>query len=93
MYRQLHPVLAPSPMYPTIAADEGIEGWTLVSFTVTAEGYVDASSIQAVDAQPAGVFDSNSIAAARQFQFDPRIASGKAVEVPGVQYLFRYLLE
>ena len=89
---ELHPVFTVQPMYPTVAADEGIEGWALVSFTVKEDGLVDRSSVEIVDANPSLVFDHNSISAAQQFQFDPQIIDGGAVEVQGVQYLFRYLL-
>jgi beta-lactamase regulating signal transducer with metallopeptidase domain len=86
------PVRAVSPMYPTRAAEEGIEGWLLLGFTVKADGTVDANSLQIIDAEPAGYFENNSRSAALQFEFEPRIVDGLAVDVPGVQYLFRYVL-
>ena len=87
------PLITQIPMYPSQAAAEGIEGWALVSFTVTAYGAVDAGSIQLVDSEPPYTFDSASFRAAEQFSFEPRITDGLAVDVPGVQYLFRYLLK
>lgn len=87
------PTVAEPPLYPRRAADEGIEGWALVSFTVTADGLVEENSVKLVDAEPAEIFNRTSIRAAQQFEFQPRIRSGSAVDVPGVQYLFRYDLE
>lgn len=86
------PLTTIPPQYPTRAAEEGIEGWVLVSFTVTPEGLVDESSITTLDAEPAEIFDRSARTAAAQFTFQPRVVNGVAVEVPGVQYLFRYEL-
>lgn len=87
------PLVATAPMYPTQAANNAIEGWTLVEFTVLRDGRVDEQSVEVVDAQPATVFDVTSIRAAKQFEFLPRVINGKAVDVPGVQYVFRFKLE
>lgn len=87
------PITAIAPQYPTQAAEEGIEGWILLSFTVTEDGAVDASSMQVMDADPADVFDRSALRAAEKFLFQPRIIDGNAVEVPGVQYLFTFVLE
>ncbi len=87
------PLRAVAPLYPTRAAEEEVEGWALVSFTVRADGLVDPSSIQVVDAEPPGYFENNSRRAAERFEFQSRIVDGLAVDVPGVQYLFRYELD
>ncbi|MEX0962700.1 MAG: M56 family metallopeptidase [Pseudohongiellaceae bacterium] len=81
------------PQYPSKAAQEGIEGWALVSFTVKSDGLVEENSVQVLDAEPAEIFDRTSINAAKKFEFQPRVRNGRAVDVPGVQYVFRYLLE
>jgi len=86
------PLLATAPMYPRAAADQGIEGWVLVGFTVGADGQVQEDSIEIVDAEPAEVFDASSVRATREFVFAPRMVAGEAVPVPGVQYLFRFRL-
>lgn len=87
------PITAIAPLYPTQAAEEGIEGWILLSFTVTEDGSIDANSMQIVDSEPPNIFDRSAVRAAERFIFQPKIIDGKAVEVPGVQYLFRYVLE
>ena len=87
------PLVAIAPQYPTRAAQRGIQGWCLVSFTVDGMGNVVEDTINVVDAEPASIFDRSSIRAAARFKFQPRGVDGQGVEVPGVQYLFRYQLE
>lgn len=88
---EMLPLVNVTPQYPTRAASRGIEGWCQVSFTVTDTGGVRDVSV--VDAEPAGIFDSSSIRAAEKFKFQPKVVDGKGVEVPNVQYVFRYQLE
>ena len=87
------PLVAIAPQYPTRAAQRGIQGWCLVSFTVNGLGNVVEETIEVVDAEPANIFDRSSERAAARFKFQPRVVDGKGVEVAGVQYLFRYELE
>ena len=87
------PLVAIAPQYPTRAAQRGIQGWCLVSFTVDGQGGVIEESIQVVDAEPPNIFDRSSVRAATRFKFQPRVVDGVGVEVTGVQYLFRYQLE
>jgi len=87
------PLVAIAPQYPTRAAQRGIEGWCLVSFTVDGMGNVVEDTITVVDAEPASIFDRSSMRAATRFKFQPRVVDGQGVEVPDVQYLFRYQLE
>ncbi len=87
------PLVAIAPQYPTRAAQRGIEGWCLVSFTVDGLGNVVEDSIVVVDAEPPNIFDRSSVRAAARFKFQPRVVDGQGVEVEGVQYVFRYELE
>ena len=87
------PLVAIAPQYPTRAAQRGIQGWCLVSFTVDGLGNVVEETIAVVDAEPANIFNRSSERAAARFKFQPRVVDGKGVEVAGVQYLFRYELE
>lgn len=87
------PLVAIAPQYPTRAAQRGIEGWCLVSFTVDGLGNVVEDSIVVVDAEPPNIFDRSSVRAAARFKFQPRVVDGQGVEVQGVQYVFRYELE
>ena len=87
------PLVAIAPQYPTRAAQRGIEGWCLVSFTVDGLGNVVEDSIVVVDAEPQSMFDRSSIRAAARFKFQPRVVDGQGVSVDDVQYVFRYELE
>ncbi len=87
------PLVAIAPQYPTRAAQRGIEGWCLVSFTVDGLGNVVDDTITVVDAEPPNVFNRSSTRAAARFKFQPRVEDGQGVAVAGVQYLFRYQLE
>ena len=87
------PLVAIAPQYPTRAAQRGIEGWCLVSFTVNGLGNVEEDSIVVVDAEPSSMFDRSSIRAAGRFKFQPRVVDGQGVAVEDVQYVFRYELE
>ncbi|MEX1197201.1 MAG: energy transducer TonB [Pseudohongiellaceae bacterium] len=88
---EMLPLVNITPSYPTRAAQRGIEGWCQVRFTVTAEGGV--RDVEVIDAEPSGIFDRSSIRAAERFRFQPRVVDGEPVDVPGVQYVFRYELE
>ena len=87
------PLVAIAPQYPTRAAQRGIEGWCLVSFTVNGLGSVEEETITVVDAEPPQIFNRSSVRAAARFKFQPRVEDGVGVDVSGVQYLFRYQLE
>ena len=87
------PLVAIAPQYPTRAAQRGIEGWCLVSFTVNGLGNVLEDTIVVVDAEPSTMFDRSSIRAAGRFKFQPRVVDGQGVAVDNVQYVFRYELE
>ena len=87
------PLVAIAPQYPTRAAQRGIEGWCLVSFTVNGLGSVEEETITVVDAEPPQIFNRSSVRAAARFKFQPRVEDGVGVAVSGVQYLFRYRLE
>lgn len=86
------PISTQNPVYPQRAVDDAVEGWILFSFTVRADGLIDPNTVAVVDAEPPGYFETSSRNALMNFQFEPRIRDGLAEDVPGVQYLFRYVL-
>ena len=75
------PLVAIAPQYPTRAAQRGIEGWCLVSFTVNGLGSVEEDTITVVDAEPPQIFNRSSVRAAARFKFQPRVEDGVGVEV------------
>ena len=85
------PIVKVAPIYPRRAQTRGITGYCIVEYTVTTSGAI--RDPQAVDCQPAGVFDSASVKAAAKFKYKPRVVDGEAIEVAGVQNKFTYELE
>lgn len=89
---EMLPLHTEEAVYPKAAADEEIEGWVHLRFTVNATGTIDENSLSVVDAEPAEVFNTSALEAAKKFRFSPRVADGEPVAVPNVQYVFRYQL-
>ncbi len=87
------PLVTIAPQYPTRAAQRGIEGWCLVSFSIDGLGNVIEDSIVVVDAEPPNLFDRASVRAVTRFKYQPRVVDGVGVQVDGLQYVFRYELE
>ena len=81
------------PFTPTQAADEGVEGFVHLEFTVDSTGSVDPGTIVVLDESPANVFTNSALAAAETLVFSPRVDNGEPVPVPGVQFVYRYELE
>lgn len=69
--------MMPPPSYPTIAFEQRIGGKVLLRVDVDSEG--KATNVRVLEATPAGVFDDVTVAAAKQWTFQPAIKDGKAV--------------
>ncbi len=78
------PVVKVAPVYPRRALSRGIEGYVIVSFTVTKSGAV--ASPEVIEAVPANIFERAAMDAALKFKYKPRIVNGEAVDVSGVQH-------
>lgn len=85
------PIVKVAPIYPRRAQTRGISGYCIVSYTVTKSGSI--RDPQAVDCEPAGVFERASVKAATKFKYKPRVVDGEPIEVAGVQNKFTYELE
>jgi len=84
------PIVRVVPMYPRQAAMLGIEGYVIVSFTVTATGSVrDCVIVESSNA----IFNRSAVQAALKFKYKPRLVDGVAVEVHGVQTKLSYAFE
>ncbi len=90
---EILPTKADPPQYPTRAAQEGIEGWVLVDFTINEDGLIAENSVKVIDAEPQEIFDRAATRAAARFEFEPPRRNGKPVDIEGVQYVFRFNLE
>lgn len=79
----------PEPLYPLSARRMNLEGWVMLSFNVTADGSVVANSIDTVQANPPGYFESAATAAARGMRFEnPRNET-----IQDIRWVFRFELE
>ena len=85
------PIVKVAPIYPRRAQTRGIEGYCIVEYTVTKNGSI--RDPQAIDCQPAGIFERASLKASLKFKYKPRVVDGEAIEVAGVQNKFTYELE
>lgn len=74
-----------NPNYPAQALRSRTEGWVELSFTITADGNVEA--VEVVDAQPRRIFDRDAIRALSQWKFSPRVENGKPVAAKARQRL------
>jgi len=85
------PIVKVAPIYPRRAQTRGITGYCIVEYTVTRNGSI--RDPQAIDCQPAGIFERASLKAALKFKYKPRVVDGEPIEVAGVQNKFTYELE
>ncbi len=88
--REFLPVHTVVPYYPTEAANDAIEGWVQLQFSVGTQGEVIKDSIEIIDAEPATIFNASARAALEEFRFTEYAPDGFPVIVPNVQYVFRY---
>lgn len=65
--RAITPSATRRPNIPKIAYDNRINGWVLLSFTITNAGLV--KDIQVLDSHPRGVFEANAVAAVSSWRY------------------------
>ncbi|MBT8443967.1 MAG: TonB family protein [Gammaproteobacteria bacterium] len=84
------PIVRVVPMYPRQAAVLGLEGYVIVSFTVSTTGTVkDCIIVESSNA----IFNRAAVQAALKFKYKPRIIDGNPVEVHDVQTKLTFQLE
>ena len=76
--------------YPPAATAEGIEGYVVIRYDVTAQGEVASPEI--VEAVPEGVFEEAALASIVQWRFRPATVSGEDVETSGLVSTLRFRL-
>ncbi len=85
------PMVRVNPQYPIRAAEQGIEGWVELMFTISPTGAVVEPVVTA--AHPARIFDRAAIRAVSRWKYNPKIEDGEPVERPGVTVRLRFQLE
>jgi protein TonB len=86
------PIVKVAPIYPQRALTRGIEGYCVVSYTVTKQG-TTRDPFVVEDQCTSSLFHNASVNASMKFKYKPRVMDGQAVEVPGVQNKFTYEIE
>ena len=84
------PIVKVAPIYPRMAQTRGIEGYCIISYTVTVSGSVRDPSVEDCSSS---IFRNASLRASLRFKYKPRIIDGEPVEVRGVLNRFIYQLE
>ena len=77
-------------VYPPAAKAEGIEGYVVIRYDVTAEGAVINAEV--VEAEPEGIFVEAALASIVQWRFHAATLGGKPVETPGLVSTLRFRL-
>ena len=75
------PVITAAPVYPPRAAQRGLEGYVVLSYTVNERG--ETEDIRVVESS-AAEFDRASIESIEKYRYRPRIVDGRTVAVEGV---------
>ena len=69
------PLTKQRPIYPQAMPLNGIEGFCIVSYTVTAVGTIERPF--PVECDPIGLFEGASVDAALAFTYRPRVVGGR----------------
>jgi protein TonB len=84
------PIVKVAPIYPPRAAARGLEGYVVVSYTVTTTG--DTRDVVVVEST-SSLFDRAAIESAQKYKYKPRVIDGTPVEVAGVSTRIEFVLE
>lgn len=85
------PLIRIEAQYPRRAAQQGLQGWVILQFDITALGTV--SNIQILDFKPTNIFNKNSIKALRKWKYRPKTEDGKAVKQKNLKVKLEFKLE
>ena len=84
------PIVRVNPQYPARAAENGVEGYVLVMFTVTSEGTTDAVTVVESSHK---MFERSAVKAAQKYRYKPRVVDGEPIAVTGVRVRIEFTLE
>jgi len=90
-FQEYKPVYYKALKYPHLAQRAGIEGYTILEFTVSEDGFVENPKI--IERQGAKSFEKTSLEAVKNFRYAPRFENGKPVKTYGVKYRMAFALE
>jgi bla regulator protein blaR1 len=84
------PIVKVAPTYPPRAVARGLEGYVMVSFTVTADGSVADPTVLESSST---LFEQSALDATRKFKYKPRLENGVPVTTEGVVTRIEYVLD
>ena len=85
------PIVHVEPVYPRRAQSRNIEGYVLMTLTVTPSG--TAKDVKVIESQPEGMFDKAAVEAALKNKYKPKIADGRPTTVTGVRHRITFEME
>lgn len=88
--QEFQPVYQVAPVYPSGAARQGLAGYVVLQYTVTATG--TTANITVIESS-SPLFESAAIQAAERFRYIPRMVDGELVGVDGVTNRITFDLE
>ncbi len=89
--REAMPLVRIEPEYPINARQNGIEGWAVVEFTVSAAGTVKDAVV--IASEPGTVFDRAALSAVTKWKYNPKIVDDRPVERSGIKVRFDFEME
>lgn len=97
------PLFKVTPIYPRRAQERGIQGYSIVAFTITEtgtvedvvplEGFCGDPTNPATEYRKCSIFNSAASRAALKLKYKPKIVDGNAVKVYDVPHKFTFILE
>ena len=97
------PLFKVTPIYPRRAQERGIQGYSIVAFTITEtgtvedvvplEGFCGDPTDPATEYRTCSIFNSAASRAALKLKYKPKIVDGNAVKVYDVPHKFTFILE
>ncbi|MCC3862283.1 energy transducer TonB [Pseudemcibacter aquimaris] len=84
------PIVRVNPAYPSRAAENGVEGYVLVEFTVQPDG--STADVIVIESSHK-MFERNAVRAAQKYKYKPRVVDGEPVPVTGIRVRIEFKLE
>ncbi len=87
----LVPLVRVQPMYPPSAANQRIEGWVELEFTISVNGKVKRPRV--LRSFPSDIFNQSALQAIKKWKYRPRVEDGEKVETHGVSVRLKFELD
>ena len=84
------PLVRVQPIYPPDAAEQRLEGWVEVVFTISTKGSVKAAR---ATRSSSAIFERAALRAIRRWKYKPKVVDGQRVETRGVSVRLTFKLE